>query len=151
MLIGNYVELIERNETTLRDSLQKVASRHKAEPDIMETCVKIASWSDVHLTNLRPLLERYGTGAKTEPERVEKGLFHGLRKGGIGLLRDLHDLYILATETRVTYEILKQGSEALHDKELEEFCLDSMKETIRQLHWIETRIRQAAPQVLVAT
>lgn len=150
MFIANYVELIERNETVLRDSLTKVASRHHVEPDIKETCTRLASWSEVHLKNLQPIRRRFKAEAKDEPERVEKGLFHGLRKGGLGLLRDLHDLYILATEVNVTYEILKQASEALHDEELEQFCIDSMKETVRQLNWIETRIRQASPQVLVA-
>jgi hypothetical protein len=150
MFIANYVELAERNETVLRDSFMKVASRHHIEPDINETCTMLAGWSGVHLTNLQPILKRFAPEAKDEPERVEKGLFHGLRKGALGLLRDLHDLYIIATEVNLTYEILKQASQALHDKELEQFCLDSMKETVRQLNWIETRIRQASPQVLVA-
>jgi hypothetical protein len=150
MFIANYVELIVRNETVLRDSLLKVASRHHLEPDIKETCTRLAAWSDIHLRNLHPIHDRLSIAADNEPERVEKGLFHGMRKGGIGLLRDLHDLYILATEVHLTYEILKQASQALHDKELEEFCVGSMKETVRQLSWIETRIKQASPQVLVA-
>ncbi|HLP18151.1 MAG TPA: molybdopterin oxidoreductase [Bacteroidota bacterium] len=150
MFIANYVELIERNETVLQESLLKVATRHQLEPDIRETCMKLAAWSGVHLSDLHPIRDRFADTAKDEPERVEKGLFRGARKGGLGLLRDLHDLYILATEVKLTYEILKQASEALRDKELLAFCDSSMKETVRQLNWIETRIRQAAPQVLVA-
>lgn len=150
MFIANYIGLLHGSEIHLRDSLHQVAEHHKSEPDIEQTCKMLAGWSDMHIQHLEHFTKRYKEDKESEPGKLQKTLFHGTRKGGLGLLRDLHDLYILATEVEVSYMAITQASQALRDKELEDFCKDSVKETERQINWLKTRLKQAAPQVLVA-
>lgn len=150
MFIANYIGLLHGSETHLKDSLLKVSEQHKSEPDIEQTCRMIAGWSDMHIHHLENFIKRYKEDKEPEPEKLQKSLFHGTRKGGLGLLRDLHDLYLLATEVELSYMVILQASQALRDKELEYFCRDSAKETERQVNWLKTRIKQAAPQSLVA-
>jgi hypothetical protein len=45
--------------------------------------------------------------------------------------------------------ILLQAGQALRDRELEAACLKLGGETDGQLSWLQTRIKQAAPQALV--
>jgi hypothetical protein len=69
-----------------------VADHHAKEPDIPVTCRLLASWSRRHVEELRPLADRYHEAESDESERLRRALFHGQRSGGLGLLRDLHDL-----------------------------------------------------------
>jgi len=63
-------------------------------------------------------------------------------------LRDLHDLYLLVTEAQLCWNVLLQAAHALRDKDLEATAQQSDGETDGQLAWLETRIKQAAPQAL---
>ena len=81
----------------------------------------------------------------------ESPLFEGPRSGGIGLLRDLHDLWLAAAEVHLCYEAVRQAGRALHDKELVALCDRLGLQTDRQLAWLRTRIDQAAPQALTVT
>jgi hypothetical protein len=66
-------------------------------------------------------------------------------------LRDLHDLYLLTTEAHLAWMILRQAAEALRDKELIAACNKLGGETDGQLSWLQTRIKQAAPQALLVS
>ena len=72
------------------------------------------------------------------------------RTGPLGLLRDLQDLYLLATLVDVTWVMVKQAAQALRDDELLQVVEDCDHETAVQLAWLVTRMKQSAPQVLVA-
>lgn len=150
MFVSSYIELASKSEEKLKEAFLKVAGHHKEEPDIEETCKELASWSEKHFQSFAPIMERYIPDRDEEPENLHKILFQGTRSGGLGLLRDLHDLFLLASEVMLSYTVIMQAALALRDEELEEICLKSMKETERQINWIKTRIKQAAPQTLVA-
>ena len=79
-------------------------------------------------------------------------LFGGTRQGGIGLLRDLHDLYLMATEVDISWTVLRQGAQGARDKALLDLVNACDAETAVHLQWLRTRMKQAAPQaLLVAT
>ena len=46
--------------------------------------------------------------------------------------------------------MVKQAAEALRDKELLTIVTQSEKQTAVQLQWLKTRMKQSAPQVLIA-
>ncbi len=74
---------------------------------------------------------------------------HGPRQGSLALLRDLHDLWLMANEVQLCWTVLEQAAQALRDEELEQVCQECGKETKRQTSFFLTRIKQAAPQALV--
>jgi hypothetical protein len=66
----------------------------------------------------------------------------------LGLLRDLQDLYLLATQIRACWTVLVQAGRALHDEELvwaAEYCGG---EAMRSLAWLDTKIHQTTPQAV---
>ncbi|MGC4938172.1 hypothetical protein [Kribbella sp. DT2] len=68
----------------------------------------------------------------------------------MGLLRDLQDLYALASFVDITWTVVEQAAQALRDRELLDVVDACEQETTQQLTWLKTRIKQAAPQALIA-
>lgn len=149
MHVGNYLGLVHGSEERLVDVLRQVAEHHKDEPDIEETCRLLATWSEKHLSYLKPLVQKYGENKNPEPDNMEKALFHGPRQGSLALLRDLHDLWLMSNQVQLCWTVLEQAAQALRDDELERVCQECGKETGRQTAFFLTRIKQAAPQALV--
>jgi len=121
------------------------------EVDVFHTCDKLAKECDEHAERLQPFAERYGEDAPDEPDRLYSELFTGTRTGGLGLLRDLHDLYLMACECDMAWTLVGQAAQGLRDRELLEVVTASEGETAMQLKWLRTRMKQAAPQALVVS
>ena len=148
--IAIYLGLAHKSDEHLAEAFTNVA-RHHMEPDIYATCMLMAQWSNGHVDKLKPLVARYREERNKEPDRLRDALFQGPRSGGIGLLRDLTDLWLAASEVHCSYECLVQAAKALRDKELLDVCLSCEHDADRQLAWLRTRIDQAAPQALTVT
>lgn len=96
------------------------------------------------------MAERYGEdGSDDEPERLHADGLSETRGGPVGLLRDLQDLYLLATLVDATWTVVEQAGSALRDKELLSAVEKCQAETQQQISWLKTRMKQAAPQALL--
>lgn len=149
MHVGNYLRLVHAAEQELAGALTTVAHQHQEEPDVKESATLLADWSQEHISALAPLLERYDAQRSAEPERLTQALFQGPRTGSLALLRDLHDLFLLASSVQISWLVLSQAALALRDRQLEELCRRCSTENTRQLQYVRTRLAQAAPQALV--
>jgi ferredoxin-nitrate reductase len=149
--IAIYVGIAHKSDEHLAEAFTNVAHHHMAEPDIYATCMLMAQWSKDHVEKLKPFAARYQEERNKEPDRLRDALFQGPRSGGIGLLRDLTDLWLAASEVHCSYECLIQAAKALRDTELLESCASFQRDADRQLAWLRTRIDQAAPQALTVT
>jgi hypothetical protein len=148
--LTTYVALADHSEQVLADSLRAVAEGHARQPDVFHTCHTLAGWCDRHREDLVPVVERYGEKEDVdEPERLRADALTSTREGEIGLLRDLQDLHLLATLVHSTWTVIGQGAQGLRDHELLEVATSSKAETTRQLTWLTTRMKQAAPQALI--
>jgi hypothetical protein len=150
MHIGNYLGLVHQSETDTAKAFRMIAKEHGDEVDVYQTCMLLASWSDNHVHSLTPFVEKYSEEKSKEPDRLKSALFEKTRTGSLALLRDLHDLYLLVTEVDLCWIILLQAASGLRDKQLIETCENLSNETKRQLSWLMTRIKSAAPQTLIA-
>ena len=72
------------------------------------------------------------------------------RSGGVGLLRDLQDLYTLASFIDIAWTVVGQAGQGLADRDLLDVVGVCEADTAVQLRWLRTRIKQAAPQALIA-
>ena len=63
--------------------------------------------------------------------------------------RDLHDLYLMATECDVSWTLVGQAANGARDRELLEVVGACEGETATQLKWLRSRMKVAAPQALV--
>ena len=82
-------------------------------------------------------------------ERLHAAGLAEVREGEVGLLRDLQDLHVLATLVQTTWTVVSQGAQGLRDTELLEIAQTCNAETSRQLSWLNTRMKVAAPQALI--
>jgi hypothetical protein len=147
--VAHYLGLLHRAQTRLADAFREVGEGHADEVDVLHLCGRLAQECDRHAERLRPFVDRYGEEAPDEPDRLHSELFRGIRQGGIGLLRDLQDLYLMAAECDITWTLIGQAAQGLRDDELLEVVTACEKETAMQLKWLRTRLKQAAPQALV--
>jgi hypothetical protein len=148
--LATYVGLADHSEQTLADSFRAVAEGHAHVADVFHTCRLLAGWSDAHRKALAPAVERYGedTGVD-EPERLHAAGLAQAREGEVGLLRDLQDLHVLASLVQTTWTVIAQGAQGLRDRELLEIAQGCRAETTRQISWLDTRMKVAAPQALI--
>ena len=149
MHVGNYLGILHRSEQDLADAFKTIADHHGDEPDVYNMCKFLASWSEEHVGDIKPLVDRYSEEKSDEPDRLKQSLFEQPRSGSLALVRDLHDLWLLANEIHLCYIILLQAARALRDLEMEKICQQFDEQTDRQILWLLTRIKQAAPQALV--
>lgn len=150
MKLPVYLTLLAESEKTLGRSFRQVADAHGDEPDVHFLCLTLASQCDTHRERLQPVIDRYGSSPDDEPERLHADAIEEPRTGPLGLLRDLQDLYLLASLADVTWTMVKQAAQALQDAELLGVIEGCEKETSVQLSWLMTRMKQAAPQALIA-
>jgi hypothetical protein len=147
--LSTYVGLADHSERTLAESFRTVAQGHAQVADVFHACHLLAQMSDRHRADLAPAVQRYGEDDIEEPERLHAEGLAQARAGEIGLLRDLQDLHVLATLVQTTWTVIVQGAQGLRDRELLEIAQAANAETSRQLTWLNTRMKEAAPQALI--
>jgi hypothetical protein len=149
MHLAHYLGLLHRAQLALADAFRQVADAHREEPDIEHLCHRLAKQCDRHAERLEPFARRYAEEAPDEPDRLHSELFRGTRTGGLGLLRDLQDLYLMAAECDICWTVVGQAARGIRDTDLVDVVTGCETETAIQLKWLRTRMKQAAPQALV--
>jgi hypothetical protein len=149
MHIGNYINMMHKSAKDLAKAFKLVAAHHGDEPDVSETCHLLASWSEEMNKALAPFTKKYSQNKNNEPDRLMRTLFKEPRKGSMGLLRDLQDLWLMTNEAEVCCIILRQAGSGLHDKELISVCNMIEERSKRQSSWLLTRMKTSATQTLI--
>jgi hypothetical protein len=149
MQLAHYLGLLHRAQEELAKAFREVAEGHADEHDVFHQAQRLARQCDAHAEALAPFAERYGEEADDEPERLHSTLFEGAREGPLGLLRDLHDLYLMASECDITWTLVGQAAQGARDTELLDVVQKCEGETSTQLKWLKSRMKEAAPQTLV--
>jgi hypothetical protein len=151
MRLAHYIGLLHRAEQELGRALREVGEGHSDEPDVRVICMKVAADCEDHAERLEPFARRYGEEAEDEPERLHSELFKGTRGGGLALLRDLHDLYLMACQCEVTWILVGQAAQGARDSDLLSVVQACEEETTLARKWLTTRMKAAAPQTLVVS
>jgi hypothetical protein len=150
MHIGNYIDMLHRSGKDLSEAFRMVTKEHGDEPDVRGNCLLMASWCDALIEKIKPFAEKYGETKSKEPDRLIHTLFKEPRKGSMGLLRDLQDLWLMTDEAQISCIILRQAASGLRDKELIAVCNEIEATAKRQAAWLLTRMKAAATQTLIA-
>jgi hypothetical protein len=147
--LAHYLGLLHKAQLDLAAAFRQVRDAHVDESDVYHLCGVLAAQCEAHAERLQPFAERYGEDAPDEPDRLHSELFKGTREGGLGLLRDLHDLYLMATECDMAWTLVGQAAQGIRDAELFEVVQGCEGATGAQLLWLTSRMEEAAPQALV--
>ena len=145
MHLAHYLGLLDRAHVEMADALRQVAAGHAEEPDIVHLGEQRADRCEQRSREVRAFAQRYAEETTDEPERLHSELFHGARSGGLGLLRDLQDLYLMTAECDICWTIVEQAARGIRDDELTQLAADIAV----QLAWLRTRMKAAAAQALV--
>lgn len=149
MNLTHYLGLLHKAQIDLATAFREVGEAHKDEPDVFYDCERVAAQCDRHAEQLQPFTERYGEVVDDEPDRLHSAIFKGTREGGLGLLRDLHDLYLMAAECDISWTLVGQAAKGARDDDLTNVVDRCEGETAIQMKWLRTRMKSAAPQALV--
>jgi hypothetical protein len=147
--LAHYLGLLHKAQVNLAAAFREVREAHPDESDVFHLCGVLAGQCDSHAEQLEPFARRYGEDAPDEPDRLHSELFKGPREGGLGLLRDLHDLYLMASECDMAWTLVGQAAQGARDTDLLEVVQGCEGETAAQLQWLKSRMKEAAPQALV--
>jgi hypothetical protein len=150
-------------ETALATEYRTVAERQAAEHDIYYMGRTLAAQCDQHAETVRNIARGFG---KDLPEPSDPGPMHNVMAGirhktsellgrqpetGLLLLRDLRQLYLMAQETNIHWLALGQVAQAIPDQHLLDQASTLHKQTLTQIKWLKTRIKEACPQILLSS
>ena len=130
MHLSSYLGLLETGCATLAKSYRQVADGHADEADVKRICQQFAAQCDHQEEQLQPFTDRYGSHPSGEPERLHADGLAKTRSGGLGLLRDLHDLYLLAGYLDMAWMLVDQAAKGARDQELID-TVEALRQTDR--------------------
>lgn len=151
MYLPHYLVLAQRGQAQLATAFRAVSGAHPAEIDVHHTADLLAQRCDRQAEALTPFLDRYGSRGTedADPDSAPTARLAGTRGPGLGLMRDLQDLYLMAAEADICWIVIDRAAQGARDAELLEVVRRGHGETGRQLGWLRTQLSQAAVQTLV--
>jgi hypothetical protein len=150
---------LHKGEHDLAAQLRRAAHDHADDHDVRHGAVQLSGWSQTHVSRLAETAEHYGLelttddvtssdGAPPQPsERTSKALDQRLEPALL-LLYDLRELHLSASRNNLTWEMLAQAAKASRDSRLLDLSQACQPQTVRQMRWTTTLIKELAPQAL---
>ncbi|WP_409468732.1 hypothetical protein [Streptomyces sp. HC307] len=153
-------------EKHLAEQLTTVAERHRTDHEVHHVATDLAGWSRDHIQRLATAAHEHGLDLGDAPGASSVGVLSTLREKaaeavghrperhrpepGLLLLRDLRELHLGATENSLHWEMLAQAAQATKDDELLALASACHPQTLRQMRWTNTMIKNLSPQVLTS-
>jgi len=149
---------VHSGENELVNHLLRAADKHRSEHEVHHVCLDLARWSRENLATLAEAAANYDV--RLDPEPDEPGpVRHALdalaartpgRAASLALLEDLRDLFLVASETSLAWEMLAQHAQARRERDLLGVVSRCHPQTLRQLRWVNTMIKTLSPQALAS-
>jgi hypothetical protein len=159
--IGAALKELYRAEEELADEYVKVGERLAAEHDVWYDCQRFAEQCHTHAEAIRPFASEHEeelppADGDTVGETTTAALRHKLSEllgrrpeSGLLLLYSLRQLYLQAQEVSFHWIVAGQLAQATRDQELLTVVDELHRETLTQIKWLKTQVKQSSPQALV--
>jgi hypothetical protein len=159
--VGMALKQLYEAEEGLADEFVKVGERLAAEHDVWYDCRQFAEQCHRHADTIRRFAAHHDeqlppADDDTVGETTTASLRHKLSEAlgrrpesGLLLLHSLRQLYLQAQEVSFHWIIAGQLAQATRDHELLAVVDDLHRETLTQIKWLKTQVKQASPQALV--
>jgi hypothetical protein len=150
-----------RAEEELADEYVRVGERLAAEHDVWYDCKRFPEQCHAHADAIRPFASAHEeqlppADDATVGETTTAALRHKLSEAlgrrpesGLLLLRSLRQLYLQAQEVSFHWIVAGQLAQATRDHELLAVVDELHRETLTQIKWLKTQVKQSSPQALV--
>lgn len=159
--VAQLIKQLHEGESDLVGKLRRAAHQHATDFDVQHGATQLSRWSQEHVARLAETGKRFDLDLASEVGDGEAG------EGIIGqvlektaqaagrrpepallLLRDLRELHLCAAGNNLDWEMLAQAAKALVDSKLLELTEACKPQTVRQMEWTNTLIKELSPQVL---
>ncbi|MFE9777483.1 hypothetical protein ACFYPA_04920 [Streptomyces sp. NPDC005775] len=152
---------LHHGERQLAKDLVVVAERHSTEHEVHHVAKDLVTWSSVACVRLAETADHYGLAldgpahtsasgfAPTLREKTAESLGHR-PEPGLLLLMDLRDIHLAAAGNSLYWEMLAQAGQAAKDERLLDLATACHPQTLRQMRWANTMIKNLSPQVLTS-
>lgn len=157
--IGLALRELHSAENDLAAQLLHASDRHKVDHEIFYLGRDLARWSQRHVSELARVGRDYGLDLDPEPADDTTILSTLRQKGsellgrhhapGLLLLRDLREIHRTAAGVSLDWEILAQTAQALGDRELLGLAKRCHPDTLRQMRWANSELKENAAQIMV--
>lgn len=152
---------LHHGEKHLAKELTAVAERHRTEHEVHHVATDLARWSHTHVQRLADTGRDHGVHLGEPSGDDSAGMLSTLREKtaeavvhrpepGLLLLRDLRKLHLDAAGNSLYWEMLAQAAQATRDTGLLALASECHPETLRQMRWTNTMIKNLSPQVLTS-
>ena len=148
-------------ENTMTGKLRRAAHQHATDYDVRHGATHLATRSQRHVSLLAEAGKRFDLDLSPDADAGEDGVVQqvldttaaalGRRpEPALLLLKDLRELHLCAAGNNLDWEMLAQAAKALRDKQLLQLTEDCKPQTVRQMQWADTLIKELSPQALVS-
>lgn len=159
--VAELIKQLHEGETDMAGKLRRAAHQHATDFDVQHGATQLSLWSQEHVARLAEAGKRFDLELATEVrdgsddegiigqvlEKTAKAV--GRRpEPALLLLRDLRALHLCAAGNNLDWEMLAQAAKALVDSELLELTEACKPQTVRQMQWTNTLIKELSPQAL---
>ncbi|MBD0424717.1 hypothetical protein H0H10_37070 [Streptomyces sp. TRM S81-3] len=155
------LRILHHGERNLIGELMSLSERHRTEHEIHHVATDVAAWSREHVQRLADAAAHYDLDLGGPPDDSSDGLLATLRKKasdvmghrpepGLLLLRDLREVHLAATHNSLHWEMLAQTAQASKDTRLLTLASSCHPQTLRQMRWTNTMIKNLSPQVFTS-
>jgi hypothetical protein len=152
---------LRQGERGLADDLTSLAERHRDDHEVHHVATDLAGWSREHVRRLADAAATTGLdldrlhddsfdGPFAPPERRPEQPPGPQPETGLLLLRDLRDAHLAATRSSLHWEMLAQAAQASRNDRLLALASSCHPQTLRQMRWTNTMIKNLSPQVLTS-
>ena len=153
------LEQLHHDENHLAADLLRISDRHKADHEVHHVARDIARWSQLHVRELARIGRSYGLDLDDQPADDSPVLAKVRQKGdelmgrhheaSVLLIDDLRQVHKDAAGVSLDWEVLAQTAQALKDRELLDVAKSCHPETLRQMRWANSKIKESSAQVMV--
>lgn len=159
--IALLMEHLHEGENDMVGKLLRVAHQHATDFDVQHGATQLSRWSREHVAKLAAAGKRFDLELSPEAdegaggdgvigqvlEKTAKAI--GRRpEPALVLLRDLRELHLCAAGNNLDWEMLSQAAKSLMDSPLQELTKACKAQTVRQMEWTNTLIKELSPQAL---
>ncbi|MFJ3439198.1 hypothetical protein ACIPMU_37450 [Streptomyces cyaneofuscatus] len=150
---------LHHGEQHLTKVLLAAAERHRSEHEVHHVATDLARWSAEHVERIADTAGHNALELDEASSTSHSGFVSTLREKvaetvrrrpepGLLLLRDLGELHLAAAENSLHWEMLAQTAQATKDQRLLSLASACHPQTLRQVRWTNTMIKNLCPQVL---
>jgi len=151
---------LHRSENDLAHELLKASERNRVDQEMHHLARDFAGRSQQHIPLIAGAAHRYGEDLNSEPEselkmleRVREStsdLIGGRSNASLLMLRDLRLIYTKASGVSTDWEMMAQAAQGIKDTGLLAVTERCHPDTLRQMRWANTKLKESSTQVLLS-